>query len=76
MEAEAVEVVGVGEDGCVEAYGVGGDFDDYAGGDVLAVGEGEGFVDVAGEGSWWRFVRFFLPIIIFILGGSGKGKTC
>lgn len=47
---EAVEGVAVGVVFVVMVNGVGRDFDVYAGGDGLAVGEGEGDEDFAVEG--------------------------
>ena len=53
--AQAVEGVAVGPQGRVAVDGVGGDFEDDAGGDVLAVGEGDAFVYFAREGGWRGF---------------------
>lgn len=49
VEAERVEPLGVREGLFVAADGVGGDLDRDAGGDALAVGEGDGFEDFAAE---------------------------
>jgi hypothetical protein len=52
VEAQRVKGVGVRVDGRVAADGLGGGFDDDAGGDGLAGGEGEGLEDFAAEGGW------------------------
>ena len=54
VEAQPVELLGLGEGLPVAAGGVGGDLDHDAGGDVLPVGEGDGLEDLALEGGWYR----------------------
>lgn len=50
--AQAVELVARRPQRGVAVDGLRGDFDDDAGGDVLAVGEGDAFEDSAAEGGW------------------------
>lgn len=68
MEAKAVEGVGVGVEGVIEANGVGGDADLGVGGDDEAVGEAEVFADEA-------FVCDCAELSGYRFGGGGDLQT-
>ncbi len=68
VEAKAVEGVGVGVEGVIEANGVGGDADLGVGGDDEAVGEAKVFADEA-------FVSDCAELSGYHFGGGGDLQT-